>query len=174
MCETKKHNTHLPEFKAKVGLEAVRGVKTVNRIAQEFGVHPVHQHHLLTRMNRRSRRTARYNGCGLAPQVILSYPVQLGLAKRPLQLSVINGLAHIPGGIGHGTTFKPLCRPFFESLRIANLGLDPRFFLGRRSPDCDQLFGRRKPLPRFDQGDRPVLANGQRLPAAIERLVISE
>ncbi|MFM2274663.1 MAG: hypothetical protein RL211_535 [Pseudomonadota bacterium] len=40
MSETKKRNTHLPEFKAKVGLEAVRGVKTVNQIAQEFGVHP--------------------------------------------------------------------------------------------------------------------------------------
>ena len=30
-----------PEFKAKVGLEAVRGVKTINEIAQECGVHPV-------------------------------------------------------------------------------------------------------------------------------------
>ncbi|WP_426342443.1 IS3 family transposase [Pseudoduganella sp. S-14] len=29
------------EFKAKVGLEAVRGVKTVTEIAQEYGVHPV-------------------------------------------------------------------------------------------------------------------------------------
>jgi transposase-like protein len=29
------------EFKAKVGLEAVRGVKTINQIAQEHGVHPV-------------------------------------------------------------------------------------------------------------------------------------
>ena len=34
MSETKKRNTHLPEFKAKVGLEAVRGAKTVNEIAQ--------------------------------------------------------------------------------------------------------------------------------------------
>ena len=41
MSETKKRNTHLPEFKAKVGLEAVRGVKTVNQIAQDYGVHPV-------------------------------------------------------------------------------------------------------------------------------------
>ena len=41
MSETKKRNTHLPEFKAKVGLEAVRGAKTVNEIAQDFGVHPV-------------------------------------------------------------------------------------------------------------------------------------
>ena len=41
MSETKKRNTHLPEFKAKVGLEAVRGVKTVNQIAQDHGVHPV-------------------------------------------------------------------------------------------------------------------------------------
>ena len=27
-------------FKAKVALEAIRGTKTVNEIAQEFGVHP--------------------------------------------------------------------------------------------------------------------------------------
>ncbi len=28
------------EFKARVALEAIRGVKTVNEVAQEFGVHP--------------------------------------------------------------------------------------------------------------------------------------
>lgn len=28
------------EFKAKVAVEAIRGVKTVNEIGQEFGVHP--------------------------------------------------------------------------------------------------------------------------------------
>ena len=28
------------EFKAKVALEALRGLKTTNEIAQEFGVHP--------------------------------------------------------------------------------------------------------------------------------------
>ncbi len=32
---------HNPEFKAKVGLEALRGVKTINEIGQEYGVHPV-------------------------------------------------------------------------------------------------------------------------------------
>ena len=44
MSETKKHNTHLPKFKARVGLEVVQGVKTINQIAQdaqENGVHPV-------------------------------------------------------------------------------------------------------------------------------------
>lgn len=41
MSETKKRNVHLPKFKAKVGLEALRGVKTFNEIAQEYGVHPV-------------------------------------------------------------------------------------------------------------------------------------
>ena len=41
MSETKRRNVHLPEFKAKVGLEAVRGVKTINQIGQEYGVHPV-------------------------------------------------------------------------------------------------------------------------------------
>jgi transposase-like protein len=28
------------EFKAKVALEVIRGIKTVNEIAQDFGVHP--------------------------------------------------------------------------------------------------------------------------------------
>ena len=36
-----KRNTHSPELKAKGALEAVRGLKTANEIAQEFGVHPV-------------------------------------------------------------------------------------------------------------------------------------
>ena len=40
MSEGKKRKIHGPEFKAKVGLEAVRGVKTINEIAQEYGVHP--------------------------------------------------------------------------------------------------------------------------------------
>lgn len=41
MSEAKKRKVHAPEFKAKVGLEALRGVKTVNEIGLEYGVHPV-------------------------------------------------------------------------------------------------------------------------------------
>lgn len=41
MAESKKRKVHGAEFKAKVGLEAVRGVKTINEIAQLYGVHPV-------------------------------------------------------------------------------------------------------------------------------------
>ncbi len=40
MSETKKRKVHLPDFKAKVGLEALRGVKTINESGQEFGIHP--------------------------------------------------------------------------------------------------------------------------------------
>ena len=40
MSETKKRKVHLPDFKAKVGLEGLRGVKTINEIAQDYGVHP--------------------------------------------------------------------------------------------------------------------------------------
>ncbi|WP_347990063.1 transposase [Methylomonas sp. AM2-LC] len=39
MSETKRKN-FTGDFKAKVALEAIRGVKTVNEIGQEFGVHP--------------------------------------------------------------------------------------------------------------------------------------
>lgn len=33
--------TYTAEFKAKVALEAIHGVKTVNEIGQDHGVHPV-------------------------------------------------------------------------------------------------------------------------------------
>ena len=40
MSETKR-KVFGAEFKAKVGLEAIHGVKAINQIAQEHGVHPV-------------------------------------------------------------------------------------------------------------------------------------
>jgi transposase-like protein len=39
MSESKR-KTFSGEFRAKVALEAIRGVKTVNEIGQAFGVHP--------------------------------------------------------------------------------------------------------------------------------------
>ena len=39
MSETKR-KYFSGEFKAKVALEAIRGIKTANEIGQEFGVHP--------------------------------------------------------------------------------------------------------------------------------------
>jgi transposase-like protein len=41
MSEGKKRKVHSAEFKAKVGMEAVRGLKTLNEIGQQHGVHPV-------------------------------------------------------------------------------------------------------------------------------------
>ena len=41
MSEAKKRKIPSPDHKAKIGLEAIRGVKTINQIAQEYGVHPV-------------------------------------------------------------------------------------------------------------------------------------
>lgn len=40
MGEAKKRKSFTSEFKAKVGMEAVRGMRTINELAQEFGVHP--------------------------------------------------------------------------------------------------------------------------------------
>ncbi len=45
MSATKKRKVHAAEFKAKVGLEALRGMKTTNEIGQEYGVHPVQVGH---------------------------------------------------------------------------------------------------------------------------------
>jgi transposase len=36
----KKRNSFTSQFKAKVALEAIRGEKTLNELAKEFGVHP--------------------------------------------------------------------------------------------------------------------------------------
>jgi transposase-like protein len=40
MREIKKRTVHSAEFKAKVALEALRGVKTLNEVGQEYSVHP--------------------------------------------------------------------------------------------------------------------------------------
>ncbi len=45
MSNAKPGKFHTGEFKAKVGLETVRGVKTINEIGQEYGVHPVTVRH---------------------------------------------------------------------------------------------------------------------------------
>ena len=36
-----KRRRHDPQFKARVALEALKGVKTIQQIAKEFEVHPV-------------------------------------------------------------------------------------------------------------------------------------
>jgi transposase-like protein len=41
MSEAKKRKFYSSEFKAKVGLEALQGLKRINEIGQEFGVHPI-------------------------------------------------------------------------------------------------------------------------------------
>ena len=36
-----KRRRHDPEFKARVALEAIKGLKTIQQIASEYGIHPV-------------------------------------------------------------------------------------------------------------------------------------
>src|SRR2546428_4348250 len=38
---TMQRRQHSAEFKAKVALEAIRGERTINELAAEYGVHPV-------------------------------------------------------------------------------------------------------------------------------------
>ena len=37
----KQRRKHSPEFKSRVALEAIKGIKTVSQIAQEYEIHPV-------------------------------------------------------------------------------------------------------------------------------------
>jgi transposase len=46
----KRRRTYTAAFKAKVGLEAIRGVQTTNEIAQAYGVHPVQVGHWKRRL----------------------------------------------------------------------------------------------------------------------------
>jgi len=41
MTEIRKRKVHRSEFKAKVGLEGIRGLRTTHESGQEHGVHPV-------------------------------------------------------------------------------------------------------------------------------------
>ncbi len=41
MSESRKRRVYGAQFKAKVGLEAVRGEKTLNELGQQYGVHPM-------------------------------------------------------------------------------------------------------------------------------------
>lgn len=41
MTEVRRRRVYSADFKAKVGLEAVRGARAVNEIALSYGVHPV-------------------------------------------------------------------------------------------------------------------------------------
>jgi transposase-like protein len=38
---SKKRKQHTAEFKAMIGMEALRGIKTLSEIAKEYNVHPV-------------------------------------------------------------------------------------------------------------------------------------
>lgn len=37
----KSRRNHTAEFKARIALEALKGIKTINQIAQDEGIHPV-------------------------------------------------------------------------------------------------------------------------------------
>ena len=41
MTDAKKRKVYGPEYKAKVALDAIRGMKTINQVAQEYSVHPI-------------------------------------------------------------------------------------------------------------------------------------
>ncbi len=45
MNDTKTRKVHTASFKAKVALEAVREMKTLNEIGQEYGIHPIQVSH---------------------------------------------------------------------------------------------------------------------------------
>jgi transposase-like protein len=55
MSEAKKRKFHAPEFKAKVALEALQGVKMINEIGQEVGGHPITVGHWKKELQERAK-----------------------------------------------------------------------------------------------------------------------
>ena len=41
MTDAKKRKVYWPEYKAKVGLDAIQSMKTISHVAQEYSVHPI-------------------------------------------------------------------------------------------------------------------------------------
>ncbi len=77
---TKKRRQHSSDFKFKIGLEAVKGVKTVSQMAAEYNVHPTQistwkkqllrqGNTLFTRPNDRQRREQQEKEADLYEQI---------------------------------------------------------------------------------------------------------
>ena len=62
-----KRKQHLPEFKAKVALEALKGEETVSELASRFGVHPTMIHQLEAGIAGRRIRRVRARRAGRSP-----------------------------------------------------------------------------------------------------------
>jgi transposase-like protein len=75
MKEAKIRKSHNSELKAKVALEALRGVKMVNEIGIEFGVHPG-QVGLWKRELQKQAKTL-FEGVPLARQCVLAGGIPL-------------------------------------------------------------------------------------------------
>lgn len=102
MGETKKRKVYTPEFKAKVGLEALREIRTINEIGQEFGVHPVTVGQWKKEIQEKAKTL--FEG-RRGPKPIAPYREPEVLYGEIVKLKVeLDWLKKNPGSDGHDTT----------------------------------------------------------------------
>jgi transposase len=76
MREIKKRKFYTPEFKTQVALEALRGIRTINEIGQEYGVYPVAVGHWKKELQKEAKTL--FDGKrGLAPMASHREPKRL-------------------------------------------------------------------------------------------------
>lgn len=107
-----KRKRHEPQFKARVALEALKGVKTVQQIAKEFDVHPVQVSDWKKKLSEQAssvfdtgKQQAQQEDFGTERTALHSKIGELSvqvdfLAKKSRQLGVWNGL---PSSSSHNT-----------------------------------------------------------------------
>ncbi len=76
MTERKKRKIYSPEFKAKVGIEALKGLKTVNEIGRRMGSTSARTRVLESKFQ--GRRSASATGCGIFRHMWPKYPAPCG------------------------------------------------------------------------------------------------
>lgn len=109
MGETKKRNVHLPEFKATVGLDAVRGVMTINEISQVHRVRPAQVSQWKREIQEQSKTFSRANAAPSrsAPQSDLEH----GHHLHPF------GIRHCLLGGHHRLVFAPSAELAYQQQR---------------------------------------------------------
>jgi transposase-like protein len=103
MTETKKRKFHPPKFKAKVGFEALGGMKTINQIAQEYDVRPMQVGQCKREIHAQAKSL--FEGkCGPQPVTAESAPDRLygEIARLKMELGWLKKVRDQPAMIRHG------------------------------------------------------------------------
>lgn len=124
----------------------------------------------------RGRRSTGLHLVAQGPQVIGADLGEQSAFERRQDVAIDDALAHRTGAVGHAGIDQPATRNVAEGLRGGQAPLLALFFVGGRLALGDGPLGVQQLLARQSERDpgRAVPAQGERLPAAIETVVVTE